>query len=56
MVVGQLEQRFHIKRTFVRDLWHSLNRIIHKILSHAVRVFLNIKLGNDPLKLGLLIN
>ena len=55
-VAGQLEQRFRIKTTFARDLWHLLNRIIRKILSHTVCVWLNLRFGNDPLKLRLLIN
>jgi hypothetical protein len=55
-VAGQLGQRFSIKTTFARDLWHLLNRIIHKILSHTVCVVLNIKMNIDPLKLRLLVN
>jgi hypothetical protein len=55
-VAGQLEQRFRIKTTFARDLWHLLNRIIHNILSHTVRVWLDLKFNNYPLKLRLLIN
>jgi len=55
-VAGQLEQRFGIKTTFARDLWHLFNRIIRKILSHTMCVFLNLKLNMDPLKLRLLVN
>jgi IS5 family transposase len=55
-VAGQLEQRFGIKTTVARDLWHLLSRIIRKILSHTVCVFLNLKLNIDPLKLRLLVN
>lgn len=55
-VAGQLEQRFGIKTTFARDLWHLINRIIRKILSHTMCVLLNLKLNNDPLKLRLLVN
>jgi len=54
-VAGQLEQRFNIKTTFARDLWHLINRIIRKILSHTVCVLLNIKMNIDPLKLRLLV-
>lgn len=54
-VAGQLEQRFRIKTTFSRDLWHLLNRIIRKILSHTICVWMNLKRNNDPLKLRLLI-
>jgi IS5 family transposase len=55
-VAGQLEQRFGIKTTFARDLWHLLNRIIRKILSHTTCVLLNLKLNMAPLKLRLLVN
>ena len=55
-VAGQLEQRFGIKTTFARDLWHLMNRIIRKILSHTVGLLLNIKMNVEPLKLRLLVN
>jgi hypothetical protein len=55
-VAGQLEQRFNIKTTFARDLWHLLNRIIRKILSHTVGVVLNMKMNIQPLKIRLLVN
>jgi hypothetical protein len=55
-VAGQLEQRFRIKTTFARDLWHLLNRIIRKILSHTLGVVLNMKMNIDPLRLRLLVN
>jgi IS5 family transposase len=55
-VAGQLEQRFNIKTTFARDLWHLLNRIIRKILSHTVGIVLNMKMNIQPLKLRLLVN
>jgi len=55
-VAGQLEQRFGIKTTFARDLWHLMNRIIRKILSHTVSVLLNIKMSIEPLKLRLLVS
>jgi hypothetical protein len=54
-VAGQLEQRFGIKTTFARDLWHLMNRIIRKILSHTVSVLMNIKMNIEPLKLRLLV-
>ncbi len=55
-VAGQLEQRFGIKTTFARDLWHLMNRIIRKILSHTVSVLMNIRMNIEPLKLRLLVN
>ena len=55
-VAGQLEQRFGIKTTSARDLWHLMNRIIRKILSHTICVLMNIKMNIEPLKLRLLVN
>ena len=55
-VAGQLEQRFSIKTTFAGDLWHLTNRIIRKILSHAIYVLLNIKMNIELLKLRLFVN
>jgi len=55
-VAGQLEQRFGVKTTSARDLWHLMNRIIRKILSHTVCVLMNIRMNVDPLKLRLHVN
>lgn len=55
-VAGQLEQRFGIKTTCARDLWHLLNRITRKILSHTLGVVLNMKMNIEPLKLRLLVS
>lgn len=55
-VAGQLAERFGIKTTFARDLWHLMNRIIRKILSHTIGVLINMKLNIEPLKLRLLVN
>lgn len=54
-VNGQLEEQFSIKKTFARDLWHLMNRLTRKILSHTVCVLLNLKLNRDPLKLKSLV-
>lgn len=54
-VNGQLEEQFSIKKTFARDLWHLINRLIRKIVSHTVCVLLNLKLNRDPLKLKSLV-
>jgi IS5 family transposase len=55
-VAGQLGQRFGVKSTFARDLWHLMNRIIRKILSHTISVLMNLKMNNESLKLRLLVN
>lgn len=54
-VGGQLEERFSMKKTFARDLWHLMNRVIRKIVSHCLCVLLNLKLNRDPLKLESLV-
>jgi hypothetical protein len=46
---GQLAGRFHIERTWARDLWHLSHRVIRKVLGHTVAVWINLTLGRDPL-------
>jgi len=50
-VNGQLEQHFHIKTIWARDLWHLISRIIRKILTHTYCIWLNLKLNRNPLQL-----
>ncbi len=50
-VNGPLEQQFHIKNVWARDLWHLMVRVVRKLLAHAMCVLLNLRLGRDPLKL-----
>ena len=54
--IGQLAQRFHCQRTWVRDLWHLTSRLARKLLSHTAAVLLNWRQGNPPLQLQLLIS
>ena len=54
-VIGQLTDRFHIQKVRAKDLWHLTHRIVRKILSYTISVILNIKLGNPPLQLEILI-
>jgi hypothetical protein len=46
---GQLAERFHIKRTWARDLWHLSHRVIRKVLGHTVAVWINVSLSRRPL-------
>ena len=46
---GQLAERFRIKRTWARDLWHLSHRVIRKVLGHTVAVWINLSLGRPPL-------
>jgi hypothetical protein len=54
-VIGQLAVRFHCQRTWARDLWHLTSRLARKLLSHTAAVLLNLRQGNPPLQLELLI-
>jgi len=54
-VIGQLATRFHAQRTWARDLWHLTARLARKVLSHTAAVLLNLRAGNPPLQLDLLV-
>jgi Transposase DDE domain len=54
-VGSHLTERFAVDAIRVHDLWHFQNRLIRKVLSHTVMVFLNLKLGRDPLDLDGLV-
>ena len=50
-VGGQLAERYEMKRTWARDLWHLCHRIIRKILSHmVVMIAAAAALGLTPLQ------
>lgn len=54
-VGSHLTERFAVAKIRVHDLWHFQHRLIRKVLAHTVMVFLNLRLGRDPLDLdGLL--
>ena len=54
-VGSHLTERYHIAKTRAHDLWHYQHRLIRKILSHTVCVFINLKLGRPPLHLDDLV-
>jgi hypothetical protein len=54
-VGSQLCEHFALARIRVRDLWHLQHRIIRKVLSHTVAVFLNLQSGRPPLDLDDLV-
>ncbi len=54
-VGSHLTERFAVARIRVHDLWHFQHRLIRKVLSHTVMVFLNLQLGRDPLDLDGLV-
>lgn len=39
-VIGQLTERFQVKRVWARDLWHLCARLLRQVLSHTFAVFL----------------
>jgi len=56
-VGSHLTERLNITRIRVHDLWHFQSRLIRKILTHTVAVFLNLQLNRKPLDLdGLVLN
>ena len=54
-VGSQLTERYSIARTRTHDLWHYQHRLIRKVLSHTVCVFINLLLGRSPLALDDLV-
>jgi hypothetical protein len=49
-VNGQLAERYRIKRTWAKDLWHLCHRIIRKVLSHTAAILVNVRAGHAPLQ------
>jgi hypothetical protein len=54
-VGSHLTQRYHIAQTRAHDLWHYQHRLIRKVLSHTICVFINLQLGRPPLHLDDLV-
>lgn len=54
-VASQLVQRFQLKRVWARDLWHLTSRLLRKVLSHTVCVFLCWQRGDLPLQFARLL-
>lgn len=56
-VGSHLTERLSINKIRVHDLWHFQSRLMRKILTHTVAVFLNLQLKRKPLDLdGLVLN
>lgn len=55
-VGSHLSERYHIASTRAHDLWHYQNRLIRKVLSHTICVFINLQLGRSPLDLDDLVS
>lgn len=54
-VNGQLAERFQVKRTWAKDLWHLTSRVMRKILSHTVAAWINVSRGHRPLDFAALV-
>ncbi len=54
-VVAQLVERFHLKRIWARDAWHLTSRVLRKVLSHTMAVFLCRERGHSPLAFAQLL-
>lgn len=56
-VGSHLTERLSINKIRVHDLWHFQSRLMRKILTHTVAVYLNLQLKRKPLDLdGLILN
>lgn len=57
IVASHLTERLSINKIRVHDLWHFQSRLMRKILTHTVAVYLNLQLQRKPLDLeGLVLN
>ena len=54
-VGSHLTERYNIAKTRTHDLWHYQHRLIRKVLSHTICVFINLQLGRSPLDLDDLV-
>ncbi len=55
-VGSHLTERFAIDSIRVHDIWHFQARVIRKVLSHTVMVYLNLQLKREPLDLDGLVS
>lgn len=54
-VIGQLAERFSIKRVWARDVWHFCSRLLRKVLAHTIFVGLCQKQNCEPLQMARLL-
>lgn len=55
-LIGQLVERFSVKKIWARDTWHLISRWLRKIVSHTISVFFCQKAGLPPLHFASLIS
>lgn len=54
-VAAQLVERYRLKRLWARDAWHLTSRLLRKLLSHTIAVFLCLAHGRQPLQFSHLL-
>lgn len=54
-VIGQLAERFSIKRVWARDCWHFCSRLLRKVLAHTLFVGLCQQQNYEPLQMARLL-
>lgn len=55
-VIGQLAERFSIKRVWARDVWHFCSRLLRKVLAHTIFVGLCQQQNCEPLQMARLLS
>jgi hypothetical protein len=55
-VAAQLVERYHLKRIWARDAWHLTSRVLRKVLSHTIAVWLCLERGHSPLQFAQLLD
>ena len=55
-VIGQLTERFHIKRVWARDAWHLCSRLLRKVLAHTFCVFFCQQYACEPSQMARLLS
>jgi hypothetical protein len=55
-VAAQLVARYHLKRLWARDAWHLTSRVLRKVLSHTIAVFLCLERDLEPLSFAQLLD
>jgi hypothetical protein len=55
-VAAQFVERYHLKRIWARDAWHLTSRVLRKVLSHTIAVFLCLERDLQPLQFAQLLD
>jgi hypothetical protein len=55
-VASQFVERYQLKRVWARDAWHLTSRLLRKVLSHTICVFLCLERGHSPLQFARLLD